>query len=137
MRFRDKFHLFAVLRVAIAGMFPALMLAFVLAGAAVSPPAAASAVLSASPGMHAQAALGEALLARSPVPRAPQPSECVERHDSCGPGTIPAAHAEPLVLGLTRRASFVAPRGPEQVPVSDVAPPLATSLSILFRNFRK
>jgi hypothetical protein len=139
MRLRDKFRLFAVLRVAIAGMFPALMLAFVLAGAAVSPPAAASARLSVSTGMHAVATLGEASLSvRIAAPRAPElPAQCFDRHHSCGPGAIAAGCPEAFALGPTRRVSFVTPRAPGPVAVPDVAPHLAASLSILFRNFRE
>jgi hypothetical protein len=109
-----------------------------VSAAAVSPPAAASAMPSATSGMHEQAALSEASLPRIAAPRTPErPAQCFDRHRPCGPGAIPLVHAEPLVLGLTRRASIVTPRAPERVPVPDVAPHLAASLSILFRNFRK
>lgn len=138
MRLRDTFRLFAVLRAAVGGLLPTLALTFVLPGAAISSPAAGSAILSPSSGMYEQATLGEAWLSRSAVPRAPdRPAECFERDHPCGPGAIPLAHPEPFFLGLTRRVGFVTPCAPERVPVPDVAPHLAASLSILFRNFRK
>jgi len=137
MGLQDKFRLFGALRAGADGLFAVLMFIFVLAGAAVSSPALASPIPAASYGAYEQADLSETSVPRSAVQRASQPSECVERHDSCGLGAIATAHAEPFSLGLTRHVSFVTPRAPEQVPVPDVAPPLAASLSILFRNFRE
>jgi len=40
-------------------------------------------------------------------------------------------------IGLSRRARFIMPRAPVPVPAPDAAARVATSLSILFRNFRK
>jgi len=139
MRFRDKFRLFAVLRVAAGGLLPALMLAFMLAGAVVSSPAAASAMLSVTSAIYEGAALGEPPLS-VPIaaPRVPDgPARCFERHHPCGPGAIAAACAEPFSLSPARRASFVTPRAPMPAPVSDVAPHRPASLSVLFRNFRE
>jgi len=137
MRLRDKFRPFAVLRAAVGALLPTLALTFVVAGA-ISSPAAGSAILSLSSGTYQKVARGETWLRHSTISRAPdRPAECFERDHPCGPGAISAVTAEPLVLGLTRRASIVTPRAPERVPVPDVAPHLAASLSILFRNFRK
>ena len=137
MCLRDKFRPFDVSKVAAGRLFPALMLAIVLASAAVSPPAVASATLCTLTGTNEQTALVEAALPRSAVPCAPLPAECIERHDSCGPGAIPGVHAEPAVLGLRLRASFIAPRDPAPLRSLDLAPHAARSLSILFQNFRK
>lgn len=136
---RDKFRLFAVLRAAAGGLLPTLVLTLVLAGAAISSPAAASARLSISSGMHAVATLGEASLSvRIAAPRAPElPAQCFDRHHSCGPGAIAEACPEAFSLGPTPRVSFVTPRAPGLVAVPDIAPHLAASLSILFRNFRE
>jgi hypothetical protein len=138
MRLREKFRLFSVFRVAVGSLLPALALVFVFGGAAVSPAAAASAMLPADSGTHAGATLGETPRSvRIAAPRAPdRPATCFDRHHPCGPGVIPAAHGEPFSAGPTRLASVAAPRGPEQVPVPDVAPHATASLSILFRNFR-
>jgi hypothetical protein len=114
------------------------MFIFVLAAAAVSSPAAVAAIPSASSGTYEQAIRGEAALLIHAVPGAPGgPAQCVDRHHRCGPGAIATTHAEPFFLGLTRHVSFVAPRGPQQAPVPDVAPHPAASVSILFRNFRE
>jgi len=139
MRFRDKFRLFAVLRVAAGGLLPALMLALVLAGTAVSPLAAASAMLSVSSATYAGAVHGEPPLSVPiSMPRVTDgPARCFERHHPCGPGANAAACAEPFSLGPTRRTSVVTPRAPAPVPVSGVAPHRPASLSILFRNFRE
>jgi hypothetical protein len=138
LRLRGKFRLFAVLRIAAGGLLPTLVLTFVLAGAAISSPAVGSAILATSSGPYEQAALGETWLLRSAAPHAPEsPAECFERPHPCGPGAIPAAYAEPVFLGLTRRASLVSPRGLAPVCARDTGPHATTSLSILFRNFRK
>jgi len=138
MRLRDKYPLFAVLRLAAGSLFPALTLAFVLAGVVNSPPGAASTVLTDSSGMHREATLGEASLpARIAAPRAPdRPAPCFERHHPCGLSAAAAAHAGHLILALTQRASYGAPRSREPLAAPDAAPHVATSLSILFRNFR-
>jgi hypothetical protein len=115
-----------------------LMLTFVPAGAAILSPAAALALPSASSDMHGQATLGEASLPRGAVPLVPDhPVQCFEFRHPCSPDAISAAHVEPLVLSLAQRASFFTPRGREPVAAREAVPRLATSLSILFRNFRE
>lgn len=137
MGLQGKFCPFCALGAGAGGLFSVLMLIFALAGAAVSSPEAAAAIPSAASGIYAQAALGEASQPGSASPRAPGPAECADAHASCGPGAFAAVHAKPLPLGMAWRASVVAPRGPEQVPVSAVTPYLNVSRSILFQNFRE
>lgn len=124
---RDKFHPIAALRLTARGLFPVLMLAFVLSGAAISSPA------------HEQPATGEAPLPRSALPGTPdRPVPCFDRHHHhCALAAVAAVHAEPIFLGLAERASFVIPHAIVPVAAPDVAPHVATSLSILFRNFRE
>jgi len=139
MRFWDKLRRFAVLRVAAGSLLPVLILAFMLAGAVVSSPAPASAMLSTSSDTLAGAAPGEPPLSvRIAAARVPDgPVQCFERPHPCGPDAIAAACAEPLFLGAAWRTRFVMPHAPVPVPVFDMAPRHPASLSILFRNFRK
>lgn len=137
MRLRNSFHLPVALPAA-GNLFAALVLALALAAAIISSPSKASTIPAASSGAYEQAAMGEIEPRRTAEPRAPdRPAECFEVRHSCGPSALLPSHAGPLSLDLARHVSSVAPRAPERVSVPGMAPHLAASLSILFRNFRK
>ena len=121
MGLRDKLRMFA------GGLLLAFMTAFPLAAtAAQSPEPAAQAP--ASPG------LSEVFLPHGTVPE--HAVSCFEQHSPCGPGGIAPAPAALAVAGAPVTGFFKVP-ALLPVPMPDIAPHAAVSLTILFGNFRE
>lgn len=126
MRLRDKFQVFA------GGLLLAFIAAFALAAAAapIAEPAAKAQASSTSE----QPDLSRVSL-RGVIPE--HASTCFERHYLCGPGGIAPAPAASAGLDAMPGTGFVKAPALLPVPMPDVAPHAAASLSILFRNFRE
>lgn len=123
MGLRDKLRMFA------GGLLLAFMAAF---------PLAAAAAPSAEPAAQAQASsrsgLSEVFLPHGTVPE--HAVSCSEQHNPCGPGGFagPAASVAGEAMpgaGLVKAPALL------PVPMPDVAPHAAVSLTILFGNFRE
>jgi hypothetical protein len=126
MRLPDRYRLFAVPRTAAARLLAMVMLVLGLA-AAVDVGAVSV----------EQSVLGEAPAADSSVPVTPGHT-CFKRHDPrCEPGAAASAYAGALPLDQLRRSVSPASDFPAPPALRLAAPPAATSLSILFRNFRE
>jgi hypothetical protein len=121
MGLRDKLRMFA------GGLLLAFMTAF---------PLAAAAAPSAEPVAQAPASFGlsEAFLPHGAVPE--HAASCSEQHDPCGPGGIAPAPAALAVAGAPVTGFFKVP-ALLPVPMPDIAPHAAVSLTILFGNFRE
>lgn len=88
--------------------------------------------------LHVQATIDEASPQRSVTSRGNEHPECLDSAPHCGPIATHASNAHPIqFLSLVQRTRFFSPPAVLAVAAPDVAPPPATSLSILFRNFRK
>ena len=114
MGLRHKFQMFA------AGLLVALMATFAFAAAAA--PAAV-------PAAQADSVATPAMPEHAPT--------CFERPQHCGADGVAAAPAPSLPLAAMRGTGLVKAPVPVTVPIPDVAPHAAASVSILFRNFRE
>jgi hypothetical protein len=114
MGLRHKFQMFA------AGLLVALMATFALAVAAA--PAA-------GPAAQADSVAIPAMPEHAPT--------CFERPRHCGAGGVASAPASSVPLAAMRGTGLVKAPALATVPMPDVAPHAAASLSILFRNFRE
>ena len=114
MGLRHKFRMFA------AGLLVALTATFAFAAAAA--PAA-------GPAAQADSAATPAMPEHAPT--------CFERPQHCGADGVAAAPAPSLPLAAMRGTGLVKAPALAAVPMPDVAPHGAASLSILFRNFRE
>jgi hypothetical protein len=113
MGLRHKFRMLA------AGLLVALMATFAFAAAAPAAGLAAQADSVAIPAMPEHA------------------PTCFERPRHCGAGGVASAPAPSVPLAAMRGTGLVKAPALATVPMPDVAPHAAASLSILFRNFRE
>lgn len=124
MRLPDRFLLFAVPRRTAARLLAMVMLVLGLAAA-----------VDVGAVTVEQSVLGEAPAADSSVPVTPGHT-CFKRH-GCEPGAAASAHAGALPLDQSRHSVSPAPDFPAPLAPRLAAPPAATPLFLLFRNFRE
>jgi hypothetical protein len=125
MDLREKLRIFA------GGLLLAFMAAFAPAAAPSAEPAAQA---------QASSTSGHSDLSKASLPGGAVPEHavlCFEQHDPCSPGGIAPAPAATVALDAMPGTGLVKAPALLPVPMPDVAPHAAASLTILFRNFRE
>jgi hypothetical protein len=127
MGVHDKLRMFA------GGLLLAFMAAFALAAAAAPSTEPATQTPAASTSEHPD--FGKASLPHGEVPE--HAATCFEQHHPCSPGGIAPAPAASVAADAMPGMGLVKAPALLPVPMPDVAPHAAVSLTILFRNFRE